>query len=254
MEIIDTQILSFGFKEKIELDNKICAISSITASEFLLIYSLDPLSANYYIPHPNRYKVPDGEQIQIPSLMHPKWAKRAKRRTDIYTIEFNEDFPNLIEFGSQALSVLINERLLWLYDQVIQSMQKAKKKDLRKRMKYIIKKEITCIPLNSRIIDISFNILSLFLNDYNPKENFRNTYNDILILSTAIENKTKLITHDKLLNGLSVKIYGGIIKKENDFVQVDFSDNSSVSRKDSKESKGYINRGWQYKARKPIII
>ena len=254
MKIIDTQILSFGFKEKIELDNQIYAISSITANEFLLIYGSDPLSANYYIPHPKIYNVPVVGHVQIPSLMHPKWAKRAKQRTDTYTIKFNEDFPDLIEFGSQALSVLINERNLWLYDQVIQTMQKTKRKYLRKRIRYIMEKEIVCIPLNSEIIDISFNILSIFLKTYNPKKNFRNTYNDILILSTAIWNKAKLITDDNLLNKLSTEIYGGTIKKKNDYsIQVDFSDNSSVVKKNSKESKGYINRGWHYKMKRSII-
>ena len=259
MEIIDTQILSFGFKDKMTLEAERYSISSITASEFLLIYSHDPQNANYYIPHPNRYKYKhlNNEEIktlEIPSLTHPAGAKRARQRTDTYEIEFKKDFPKLIEFGSQALSILINEKMLWLYDQVIQTMPKDKQKYLRKRIKYIISKEINCIPINSRIIEISFDILESFLKQNNPKENFRNTYNDILILSTAIESKMQLITKDKLLNELSSEIYGGTITKTSNLVKIDFSEKHDAYRKSNNEAKGYINKGWQYKERKPIII
>lgn len=81
---------------------------------------------------------------------------------------------------------------------------------------------------------------------YNFKSDIKNSINDLLILSTAYLNGKSLYTEDKLLKVFVAEKLSGTITKKDDGVILDFSSEEDLQRRISKESKGYINRGWSY--------
>ncbi len=90
------------------------------------------------------------------------------------------------------------------------------------------------------------NILLQFLDKYEAKQNHRNTVNDILILSTAVEHSAPLLTEDSLLRRFAAEILGAKChEQQSKELIIDFTTPEVVDRRKPLESKGYINRGWQ---------
>ncbi|MDH4318643.1 MAG: hypothetical protein OEV64_09660 [Desulfobulbaceae bacterium] len=127
--IIDTQILSSHFKGGIgTIPGKI--ISSITANEFLWVYSKGETKPNYYIINPARFCHGRNFLPPVGLLEHfknAKWAKLGARRTDQVVIDFNNQFQLYVEYGSEAIAKIINEKLFQVYDLSVAHMEKKKK-------------------------------------------------------------------------------------------------------------------------------
>jgi hypothetical protein len=87
-----------------------------------------------------------------------------------------------------------------------------------------------------------------FLLRYNSKENLKNTINDVLILATAINSSSSLVTKDSLLNRFASEQYNAELIENQDSLIVDFGKEKSLEKRRSKESKGYINKGWRVRA------
>ena len=92
-------------------------------------------------------------------------------------------------------------------------------------------------------------LLQEFSKQHNLKANFRNSLNDILILSSAIDSSATLMTEDNLLNKFAVQQYSGSYDKRSDLVAINFDKISGSPPRKNLESKGYINRGWQVRFR-----
>lgn len=89
-------------------------------------------------------------------------------------------------------------------------------------------------------------ILGQFLDRYEAKQNPRNTINDIIILSTAIEHSVPLLTEDNLLRRFSAELMGALcFEQPHSQLLIDFTAPEVSDRRRPFESKGYINRGWQ---------
>lgn len=92
-------------------------------------------------------------------------------------------------------------------------------------------------------------LFSEFVSEYECKDNVRNTINDILILSTAIGTRSQLVTKDSVLNRFAAKHYGAAIAELGGNLHLNFADEANPIQSASKESKGYVNRGWSYSLR-----
>lgn len=128
---------------------------------------------------------------------------------------------------------------------------KLKREAVRLKFEFLLDNKITCVPLKKSVGVKAVELLQKFKEDpaHNLKGDFRNSWHDMLILATAIDYSARLITEDKELNKFAAKQYSGVLNETNDdVVTVDFS-NTAASQKNSSESKGYINRGWQVKFR-----
>ena len=248
--IVDTQVLSYRFKgsEK-EVQGNSLAISSITASEFLEAQPKESKQPDYYIIHPARYPYflhVEGSSFSIADHFgNPKWAKMGTRRTDQMIIDFGHQFSAYREYGNEAISEIINENKLEFYKLSISHLPKEKQKYLLKRMNYILDSGYYCYALTKTVVDNALNLFSEFVSQHNCKGNIRNSVNDILILSTAIDREKKLLTRDNLLNRFAAEYYEVAVYKDNDEILIDFSEDI-IKEKRSRESKEYINKGWSY--------
>lgn len=246
--IIDTQILSYRFKNKdmgIDISNTNLAITSITAHEFLITQPKELDKPDYYLLHPSRYKFVDENPSTINYFKNPNHAKYGSSRTDQIIIDFGNQFPAYQQFGNEAISIMINDRKVDLYKLSICHLPKRKQKYLLKRFIYIINNVYCCYSLTESSLDKAFNLFSEFVSKHNCKNNIRNTINDLLILSTAIDRNKKFITYDNELNIFAAEYYEAPVHKYEDKLLIDFSENQPKKIK-NKESKSYINKGWSY--------
>ena len=250
--IIDTQVLSYRFKEiENDVHDGSRAISSITANEFLLAQPRDSKQPDYYILHPARYSVLNSEERDFGIPEHfgnPKWAKLGACRTDQVIIDFGSEFSAYREFGNEAIAEVINKKNYGVYELSVSHLSKQKQKYLKKRLKYILDNNYRCYSLTRATIENGLTLFSEFAAKHNCKSNIRNTINDILILATAVDRQKQFRTYDNVLNRFAAEYYEASTYQNEDELIIDFSEETTESRK-SKESKGYVNRGWSYSVR-----
>jgi hypothetical protein len=120
---------------------------------------------------------------------------------------------------------------------------------IRKRYDYLLDNHIECIPLTKNAVKIALSLLQEFADKYNLKSKFRNSLNDIVILSSAIDSAAILMTDDLLLKEFSADKCQVPVSQEGPFSLIDFTDCSNEVKRIRAESKGYINRGWQVQFR-----
>lgn len=117
-----------------------------------------------------------------------------------------------------------------------------------KRLKYILDSGYYCYSLTKSAVDQALNLFSEFVSKHSCKGNVRNTVNDLLILSTAIDREKKFLTNNNLLNRFAAEYYEAPIHEDENELLIDFS-KQPVEKSKSRESKGYINKGWSYAVR-----
>jgi hypothetical protein len=244
MILYDTQIVSYDIKGS---SRRICYdgyISSITGLEFLKVQGDQPTKARYYIPIGSR--IPGYSAALAAPRDHPF----QKNSTDQVLLDFGGYERNFIEFCNVALTDAINSARPEVFVAAIHFQEKNERKLLKKRFGYLIERRIQSVPLSPAIIRRGFRLLGAFLDQNTPKNDFRNTVNDMLILATALELDAPLVTEDSLLLRFAVDYAGCTLHSDGLFVRMQPPSRDHRLRKPSSESKGYINRGWTFKIRK----
>lgn len=246
--IIDTNILHYAFKDKnsIEIDLKFKSITSINALEFLRnIEKKHNNKAKYYLPTPTIQAVIQLELLK--KLNHP-WSKHV---SDVIFFDFKNDFDSYALYNNESISQVINSKATDIYNSAIYFFDKPEYKKLKEKFKFILKNDINCISLNENDIELGYDLLRKFLSKYSLKDDFRNCWNDILILSKAINLGEVIYTSDNLLQQFASEIYNGELKKQNGHVTITFpSFNFDEIKVKRIESKNYINKSWEYKIRR----
>lgn len=252
--IVDTQIVSYCFSGHWEAKHaKDIEISSVTASEFLLFQTRESGKADYYVINPRRHGRFHSEALHYSyskDAGSPKWAQAGARRTDNFVIDFSKQYQAYRMFGNDAISTIINNKNIEAFKLSISHLAKPRQKQLRKKIEFIFDNNMQCHRVNESICNISMNLLQKFERHIKPKENIKNTVNDLLILSTAIEHQKKLHTKDKVLANFAAEEYSVKAREKGDSIVVDFSTKTETPKTATQESKGYINKGWEYSFRK----
>jgi hypothetical protein len=251
-ELIDTQVLSIAFQQGASgpsLPSKI--IASPTAKELLLAQSLNSEKPLYYVLHPAIYDhlAEAGEITEFEHYGNAKWARGGNRRTDDISFYLGNNYPTYREYGDQALAILINEKKERTFKLSISHLPKYRQKYLMERWKYLVKNDFTCLPLNDQTVNTGLSMFSQFLEKHSPKASVANTVLDMMIFATAFENRLKLHTRDKLLASFASEYAGAPVTGEGDEIVVDFTTEEVKHRRESTDSKGYVNRGWSYAIR-----
>jgi predicted nucleic acid-binding protein len=248
--IVDTQIISYCFSGHWEPEHaENVEISSVTASEFLLFHTREDSKVDYYVINPERFGSFRSEAMMEAYAKHAgnsKWAKMGAKRTDSIAIDFANQYQPYRMFGNNAITSIINTKNFNAFKLSISHLEKAKQKMLKKKLEFIFDNNMHCHRISENACNISLDLLSKFEKNIKPKENIKNTINDLLILSTAIDHKKALQTKDKVLAKFAASIYLGKVNDARDAVIVDFTEKNLSEPKINKESKGYINRGWAY--------
>ena len=248
--ITDTQILSYYYKGRLVLPSDPIRICSITAAEFLLIHSGEPHRANYYPILPSHLFHGGGALISTESPKRfwesRKHAAMGKSRTDQLLIDFGAQMPSYVEFGSLAITQIINGQNSQAYAISISHLEKSMRKTLQDRICFLFDIGVQCVALTGSTAMIGVNLLAQFLERYQGKQNMRNTVNDVLILGTALAESEPLLTEDKLLRRFAAEIVGAQCQeRDGGGLLIDFKLPGVRDKRKLLESKGYVNRGWQ---------
>lgn len=239
--LVDTQRMSHYFKDDVKIENR--CISSITAKELFEMYDKKKNNDDKYyipiIPHYKNYEV-------TPELLNRIRQNRrpSKNRCDKLLIDFNKDHQSLVEYGSKSVSYVINKSHYNNFKWSTSHLAKPMRDRVRSRYNYLLDQKVTCLPLDTQIVSQSMEILFEFTKLYSLKNDFRNSFNDMLILATAIHHRLPLLTDDSLLARFSADRFGGSLSEKSSEVIVDFR-RKAVASSNKLESKGYINRGWR---------
>lgn len=250
--ITDTQILSYYFKGARKLPKEAIRISSITAAEFLLVQSAAHNKANYYPILPswtNHYGTFSALGIQGTNLRSAptprQYAAFGKNRTDQLILDFGPNTPIYIEFGSIAITQIINDRHDHIYQASISCLPKSTQKKLTTRFRFLLEQCVSCVAVTPPIATAGLNLLAQFMDRYQPKKNKRNTINDVLVLATAIKNEAQLLTNDNLLTRFAAEVMSAQTFTQGEDRTIDFSSPASADCRKPLESKSFINRGWR---------
>lgn len=250
---LDTQIVSKAFKDVPTPFQKGASICSIVASEFLLVQHPTPTKANYYIRRHRHWAGVLGAAANDDALAgidHPA----PKRSTDALLMDFGGQFPSIIEFNSLSLSFAINNARIRSFTSAVRFLPQDTAKLLVRRFKFILGAGLVCVPLGIHDVQLGFALLKKFIGSHEPKKNFRNTWNDILILSCAVNRAATLITEDNLLSRFAADLYGAKHQLKDAFLSLSFPKIAAEKSVPNSESKGYINTPWKvYEARKRSI-
>jgi hypothetical protein len=253
-EIIDTNILYYKFDGKsrdIAISNRI--ITSVNALEFLNnIEKINHNRAKYHIPLINSVK----DMYRFREFAKSENRPFNKKYSDSIKFDFKQDLESYAFYNNEAISNVINNNDEELFNASISFLGKEKFKILKQKYKFLIENRLTCLPIDIEDIELGYNLLELFLEKYSLKDDTRSCWNDILILAKTINTGSRLITSDSLLNRFASEIYESnliVEDKESDIISLKFPPKiefNEETKKARRESKNYINRGWDYKFRK----
>lgn len=252
--ILDTQIISYCYSGHWKPEKaKSAEISAVTAAEFLLFHTRENGNVDYYVINPERYG--SGHSTSLISAYSEyagnlKWAKMGARRTDSIIIDFSSEFQPYRIFGNYSITSIINERNIEAFKLSTSHLDKGRQKNLKKKIEFIFDNNIFCHSLNEKCCDIALELFFKFKKNITPKDNIKNTVNDLLILSTAVDRKMPILTMDKVLGRFAAQEYSGEILTDSEVITIDFSIEEDSKHSRNRESKGYINWGWSYSFRK----
>ena len=246
-KFLDTQILSYWWKGDRGSKETDAHISAVVASEFLLMRGECKDCSSYCVLLPTYAQSPVIHDIRrvIPSGRRTRRPRRCGPSTDQVVLEFGNEFPAIRMHGLYAVSELINLQNEGGFEFSIRHLEKDQQKLLRDRFRFLLSNDVSCVPLSKRAIDIGLDLLREFCVSNNVKSDFRNTVNDILILATAVDTSSQLLTKDSVLNKFAASQFQATQQSVQGELLIDFTGQSSRKSKNSNESKGYINRNWQ---------
>lgn len=238
---VDTHIVSSVKKGRIAESIRGASISSVAVSELLLVYDGSRTSANYYVPV--AYPRHMGAYTASLKLDHP----HAKRSTDQIVFSFGSDFEPLIEFGSSAISKIVNDRNVQLLKQSISFLDKKRQKLIREDFEFLVENALRCEPLRPSTVKTGYRLLEAFqLSGEKFKSSFRNTWNDLLILAAAWDHGDELLSKDSQLNRFAASSFGECSQRIAGILTVRFRTAvSGTPRRAGRESSGYVNKGWR---------
>lgn len=238
---IDTHVVSYAKRGRLGQSIRGAAISSVAASELLLVYGVSRTAANYYVPL--TYGLCTGPSIASLKRDHPY----SKRSTDRVVFSFGSDFEPLIEFGSNAIAKMVNDRDVELLRQSISFLDKRKQKVIREDFGFLLENDVRCVPLRPATVEIAYRLLEAFqLSGERFRTTFRNTWNDLLILAAAWDHSDELRSSDSQLNRFAALSFGECSEWVSGLLKIRLHAAAvPPQRRGSRESKGYVNKGWR---------
>jgi hypothetical protein len=248
---VDTQVVSYSYSGTHTDVVEGVRLSSVAAKEFLSAYSPSCSQDRYYMPS---LRSPFGSRMAGRYGVFKRIHPYTKEFTDQLLLDFNGDFPSLIEFGSNSFAKALNTKAVDVVRLATAHLSRYDKRCIRKKFDFLCDNNITCVPVTREVIRKAHKLLAVFLQGHQPKSDFRNTFNDILILSTAVHDNAVLRTHDNLLARISADLFEAKWSADGKGIVIDFSRVSLSPKRVQPESKGYVNRSWRIHERRAQVL
>ncbi len=248
MVVFDTQVTSEHLRAGGVPDG--VAVTSTTLQEIFGMQGAGNTRNRFYLP-----LMKDEYQLHHYAHLHAERKgdrRRIRPHTDRLIINFAADHPTVVEYSHSATCRLLelSRRRLDAGFQVFAAharpaLTKATFANVRTHYRSLSASSARYVALATETVDVALSLLPRFTREYNLKNDFRNSLNDLLILATAIRMNETLHTRDQVLSDFAVTVAQAEVSSRTDGrFEVSFRDPSAVRRVNS-ESKGYINLGWR---------
>ncbi|MFH8254836.1 hypothetical protein ACH4D8_07875 [Streptomyces roseolus] len=227
-----------------------CIVTSTVAQEFLRVRDTATGDARYFTPPPFSLGPIARQAYAAQQKIHgdrPSDRPLFKISTDKLIMDFNNEFPSVVEYGHAGIAHLLNTGNRAIFTESVNHLPKRERKDLLDKFTFLVDQGIQCIPVQSACVPVAFDLLKRLIGrGFSLKSDFRNSLNDMLILGTAIENRVDLWTKDELLAKFAKDEGLSGVKSRDSHYELEFSASATKPHQGSRESKGYINTGWRY--------
>ncbi|MER5964196.1 hypothetical protein [Streptomyces sp. NPDC002057] len=250
--IVDTQIISYAIKgalkESLPSD---FSITSTIAQELLRVRDIPKGGARYFTPPPQGLSPEHRDRYLSGRAIHgtdrPTDRPLFKNSTDRVMMDFNNEYPSLIEYGHAGISWLIKTANRKVYEESIRHLPKGERKTLIHNFEFLVNCKVNCIPVNTESVSGAFSLLRRATDDgVTFKSDFRNSLNDMLILATARCEGATIRTDDKLLAQFAKGSGLSEVANQGELYDLTFPVPGRGRQRTSRESKGYRNTGWRF--------
>jgi predicted nucleic acid-binding protein len=259
LRLIDTQIVSYAMKDSPMIDGDISGlfVASTVAQEFLRVRDGLTGEARYFTPPPYGLgPIARGAYFAGQKIHSDRPSDRPlfKRATDRLIMDFNNEFPSVVEYGHAGIAHLLNSGNRAIFEESVNHLPKRERKDLTHKFTFLVGRGVRCLPVQPECVPVAFDLLKrLMRRGFNLKSNFRNSLNDMLILGTAVANEVDLWTKDELLAQFAEDEGLAKVKSCGNRYEINFGEQPDCARRISHESKGYVNTGWRFVMRRPPV-
>ncbi|WP_275464854.1 hypothetical protein [Streptomyces noursei] len=225
-------------------------ITSTVAQEFLRVRNTETGDARYFTPATHKFS-PLAIEAYLAGrklfLDRPSDRPLFKGLTDTLIMDFNNEFPSVLEYGHIGIADLLNTGMQGIFSESVNHLPKRERKDLVRKFRFLVDQGVKCIPVGQAHIPLAFDLIKRLIGrGSNLKADFRNSLNDMLILGAAIANNADLWTKDKPLAQFIEEEGLSQVKSRRDHYEITFNATENEPSRASRESKGYINTGWRY--------
>ncbi|MFI1646262.1 hypothetical protein ACH4XT_04890 [Streptomyces avidinii] len=248
---MDTNVLLDAFLGRGEIPPEGHVITSTVAHEFLMVRDRGTGKSRYFVPSTlladfMNSGAPYGLPRHQLRFGRPSNLPLHRKSTDRLVMDFNNDYPSVVEYGHRGISSAVNQKNLNVFRSAIGHLGKAESKALESRFEFLTALGLPCRSTEDQHLELAYQLLHEFKKQgKNPKKDFRNTLNDLLILSYSLESNSTLWTGDEELLDLAEPFFDA--KREDSegrYRLIQASPEKARAR--SRESKGYINRSWRF--------
>lgn len=236
----DTQEISYCMKRSEALPSG-TFLTSVTVQEFLLMQTRSVTRNAYYIPDAHQPRS-TFDLRRLADRAKSTAIPAGKVTTDRLVIDFNNFYPSVVEYSHYMLATAINLEHWDLIKAASTALRSEKRAVVRDRIRFLQESQAQCLPLLKESAEASLSLFWDFTAHHNLKSNFRNSLNDILTLAITLRYSACLVTTDRVLGRFQREV------RESNAVMgaqgKSFPSDLSTSRPSARDSKGYVNRGW----------
>ncbi|MFE7577512.1 hypothetical protein ACFU5Z_22525 [Streptomyces sp. NPDC057521] len=244
--VADTQVVSYAMKGVPGFSAENVVISSTVAHEFLNVR--DRLSGK------PRYFLPCSRSVadMAPMAAHDSRGGRPRFRntSDLLLMDFNNEHPSVAEYSHNGMSQMINTGAIGVFSVAVSHLPDSQARKLVDRFEFLVSMRVNCRPIQGRHVEGGYELFREHMGKERAKDDFRNSLNDMLILSFALDTTSNggiFETRDKLLAEIAARYFDKRVER-GPLIRLTRSP-TTTTRKVSRESKGYINTGWRFQFR-----
>lgn len=173
-------------------------------------------------------------------------ARPVSGSADKIILDFAGDLPSRLERGHFTMADAYNSAARPVLQAYSSVLGKEKSRNVLRRYDALKEMGVQAIPLNVVTAQLGLDLFSQFGNTHNAKKDKRNTFNDMLILATAMDENIALATYDQELVSFAREVSGREMASI-DNVYYSLPVAGRVDSTVGRESKYFVNNPWRAK-------
>jgi len=238
---VDTQVIIYADQIGDVGEIRGCHVCSVVLAEYLMMQTDDYASAAYFLPTRNRVIL--GRPIDWNRLQkeRPSYWARSHTASMRVTLRSVEPTVSILYWGMSALADIINDHDRARFQAAINRLTPRKHLRLLHKLDFVMQANMSCDALTEEDIQLALELMRRFTETNTPKENLRNTLNDMLVLASSINRGFVLRTDDTLLDGFARKQLNAQSTPHGDNLMDLRTPKAGYIRR-SAGTRGYVNR------------